>query len=392
MITIRKPLCFSEIGRKGNQEDFLFPISASVNDRIFILCDGMGGHDNGEVASRVAATTLGNFLSSRQKVCREVDPAVFEEGLSAAYDALDVIDTNSLKKPGTTMTCLCLNLDNYLMAHIGDSRIYHIRPSLFNPETGRGGIIYQSEDHSLVNDLLKAGELTEEEARDFPQKNIITRAMQPHLERRYKADVAVFNDIKAGDYFFICCDGILEQLSNEMLCSILANQKLNDEEKMAEIKAVCDSRTRDNYSCWLIPIESVSFSNSTINSDVILADEDRIVTDEDLILVDTEQDSLSDKPESEESTLDAEAILPPSPRRKRRPLLLLCDIVFICLAILWCVYFGLTYKSSKIPPVITPSEQKIEENLKNKKGHHELLKNLPEEEFPDTIQIKRCLL
>ncbi|MDE6578356.1 MAG: protein phosphatase 2C domain-containing protein, partial [Muribaculaceae bacterium] len=125
MITIRKPLCFSEIGRKGNQEDFLFPISASVNDRIFILCDGMGGHDNGEVASRVAATTLGNFLSSRQKVCREVDPAVFEEGLSAAYDALDVIDTNSLKKPGTTMTCLCLNLDNYLMAHIGDSRIYH---------------------------------------------------------------------------------------------------------------------------------------------------------------------------------------------------------------------------------------------------------------------------
>ncbi len=268
MITIRKPLSFSEIGRKDNQEDYLYPQEAGVDTRVFILCDGMGGHDNGEVASITAGKTLGDYLSS----CSSIDIPTFETGLAKAYDALDSIDTNSLKKPGTTMTCLCLNEDNYLVAHIGDSRIYHIRPSLYNPETKRGGILYQSSDHSLVNDLLKAGEITEEEARDFPQKNVITRAMQPHLAKRYKADVYMFDDIKSGDYFFLCCDGILEQLSNEMLCEILADKKTSDEQKLAAIKAICDEKTRDNYTCWLVPIDKVQINSDAEVSQIIKAD------------------------------------------------------------------------------------------------------------------------
>lgn len=228
----------------------------------------MGGHDNGEVASMTAGNALGDYLTS----CSVVDIPTFETGLSKAYDALDTIDTNTSKKPGTTMTCLCLNDDSYLVAHIGDSRIYHIRPSLFDKETGRGGILYQSSDHSLVNDLLKAGEITEEEARDFPQKNVITRAMQPHLQNRYKADAFLFDDIKEGDYFFLCCDGVLEQLSNETLCEILADKELNDKQKIATIKEVCDGNTRDNYSCWLIPIDKVIVSSSPQLSQIIKAE------------------------------------------------------------------------------------------------------------------------
>lgn len=268
MIKIRKPLCFTEIGKKDNQEDYLYPACADTNTRVFIMCDGMGGHDNGEVASMTAASALGDYLTS----CSEIDIPTFETGLAKAYDALDSIDTNSSKKPGTTMTCLCLNEDNYLVAHIGDSRIYHIRPSLFNVKTKRGGILYQSSDHSLVNDLLKAGELTEEEARDFPQKNIITRAMQPHLSKRYKADVYQFDDIQAGDYFFLCCDGILEQLSNDALCEILADKKLDDSQKLAKIKSICDGNTRDNYTCWLIPIDKVKIKSKSDLSQVIQAD------------------------------------------------------------------------------------------------------------------------
>ena len=142
------------------------------------------------------------------------------------------------------------------MAHIGDSRIYHVRPSLASKE-GRTGIIYQSADHSLVNDLLRAGEITEEEAVNFPQKNVITRAMQPHLERRYKADVYEINDVESGDYFFLCCDGVLEQLTNDRLGEILADETLDDEGKIAAIKVVCDGNTRDNYTCWLVPIDEV---------------------------------------------------------------------------------------------------------------------------------------
>ena len=267
MIKIRKPLCFSEIGRKDNQGDYLYPAKADTDTHVFILCDGMGGHDNGEVASMTAANALGDYLSS----CGEIDIPTFETGLAKAYDALDGIDTDSAKKPGTTMTCLCLNDNSYLVAHIGDSRIYHIRPSLFSPKTRRGGILYQSSDHSLVNDLLKAGELTEEEARDFPQKNIITRAMQPHLAKRCKADVYLFDNIEEGDYFFLCCDGILERLSNEDLCAILAEKKIDDQEKLARIKGVCDQGTRDNYTCWLIPVDKVRIKGNSKVTSVIRA-------------------------------------------------------------------------------------------------------------------------
>lgn len=268
MITIRKPLCFTEIGRKDNQEDYLYPANANVDTRVFIMCDGMGGHDNGEVASMTAATALGDYLSS----CTSVDIPAFEEGLAKAYDALDKIDTNSTRKPGTTMTCLCLNSDSYLVAHIGDSRIYHIRPSMYNAGTRRGGILYQSSDHSLVNDLLKAGELTEDEARDFPQKNIITRAMQPHLPKRCKADVYMFDDIQGGDYFFLCSDGVLERLSNEALCEILADKSTDDKQKLAAIKAICDRNTRDNYTCWLVPVDKADIKQGSNVSQVIQAD------------------------------------------------------------------------------------------------------------------------
>ena len=267
MIEIRQPLSFSEIGRKDNQEDYLYPQHADTNTRVFILCDGMGGHDNGEVASKTAATVLGDYLSQ----FKYIDIPTFEAGLANAYDALDEIDTHSARKPGTTMTCLCLNKNNYLVAHIGDSRIYHIRPSLFNPETGRGGILYQSSDHSLVNDLLKSGEITEEEACNFPLKNIITKAMQPHLEHRYKADVYEFNDIAPGDYFFLCSDGVLEQLNNEQLCKILASSDLSDVEKLSAIKSKCDSLTHDNYTCWLIPLNKVKIEGNQNNSGVIVA-------------------------------------------------------------------------------------------------------------------------
>ena len=151
------------------------------------------------------------------------------------------------------------------MAHIGDSRIYHIRPNT--------GIMYQSSDHSLVNDLLRAGELTEKEAINFPQKNIITRAMQPNLERRHKADVYSFNDIQKGDYFFLCSDGVLEQLTNDKLCEILATSNLSDCQKLNAIKNICDGKTKDNYTCYLIPVDDVVVENEDTqvnNGDIIV--------------------------------------------------------------------------------------------------------------------------
>lgn len=257
-IKIRKPLGFSEIGRKDNQEDFLWPDINSANAAcsVFLMCDGIGGQDSGEVASATVATKLGTYLVTHPAEDGIITKPMFEEALNHAYDELDKVDTGAFKKMGTTMTCVALHKNGALVAHIGDSRIYHVRPSLANAD-GRTGIIYQSEDHSLVNDLLRAGEITPEEAMNFPQKNVITRAMQPHLERRYKADIYNIDDVLAGDYFFLCCDGVLEQLTNEKLGAILADEALNDEGKLAAIKEICDGKTKDNYTCWLIPVDEV---------------------------------------------------------------------------------------------------------------------------------------
>lgn len=259
-IIIRQPQTFSEIGQKSNQEDCIYPSAKKVTkkDRVFILCDGMGGHEHGEVASQTVCRALGHFLKSHPPRRGVMTTELFNAALAYAYDALDKQDTGGeALKMGTTMTCLYLHRGGYLVAHIGDSRIYHIRPGLTNLTEGRLGILYQSSDHSLANELLRAGELTEDEARHFPRKNIITRAMQPHLERRHKADVYSFSDIQKGDYFFLCCDGVLEQLTNERLCEILANPGLDDAGKLQAIKQVCDGKTKDNYTCYLIPIADV---------------------------------------------------------------------------------------------------------------------------------------
>ena len=258
-ITIRQPLTFSEIGRKDNQEDNVYPSgkNLTIDNRFFVLCDGMGGHDNGELASDTVCHALGNYFETNVPNDGIITVDYFKEALAYAYDELDKQDNGAVKKMGTTMTCLYLHKKGYLVAHIGDSRIYHVRPANTDLANGRLGIIYQSSDHSLVNDLLKAGELTEEEAISFPQKNIITRAMQPNLERRYKADVFSFSDIQSGDYFFLCSDGVLEQLTNERLCEILSDDSTTDEEKLEAIRQVCYDKTKDNYTCYLIPIDKV---------------------------------------------------------------------------------------------------------------------------------------
>lgn len=255
---IRQPQSFSEIGRKDNQEDFLWPnpLTVTADQRIFIMCDGVGGQENGEVASSTAATALGTYLTDHWPTDGIVTRPLFEEALAYAYDELDKADSGeSVRKMATTMTCVVLHHGGALVAHIGDSRIYHLRPSISATAQGRP-IIYESLDHSLVNDLLRVGELTEEEARDYPHKNIITRAMQPGGERRSRADIFNIDDVKAGDYFFLCSDGVLEQVTNEILSQIVCSED-SDADKIAAIQAVCDGRTRDNNTCWLVPIDSV---------------------------------------------------------------------------------------------------------------------------------------
>ena len=254
-ISIRKPIGYSQIGRKDQQEDAVWPLFSEVssNNPCIVLCDGVGGSEHGEIASQTSSKVIGEYLTKILKDNHAVSDADLHEAVNLAYDELEKIDTEASDEGAvsmaTTLTCVCIHNDGILAAHMGDSRIYHVRPGQ--------GLLYQSADHSLVNTLLQAGEITLEEAKNFPRKNVITKAIQPHGKKRFKAEVQHLTDIQTGDYIFLCCDGVLEQLTNERLVEILS-MKCSDKEKLVLLEAESTDKTKDNYTAYLIPIDKVS--------------------------------------------------------------------------------------------------------------------------------------
>ena len=141
-ISVYPPLSILEIGQRSNQEDAI----SQWDNRLFVLCDGMGGHEKGEVASQTVCQSLARWFEENVKDDCFTDDQ-FHSALEFAYSELDKFDDESLKKMGTTFTLLYIHNKGITAAHIGDSRIYHIR-------SGKG-ILYQSRDHSLVFDLYE---------------------------------------------------------------------------------------------------------------------------------------------------------------------------------------------------------------------------------------------
>ena len=246
---------------EGNphQEDCTYPLPNDLkdSDRTFILCDGMGGHDAGEVASATVCETMGSYILSDG---HDSDGIFTDEDLknaiAAAFSALDKKDSGAEKKMGTTMTFLKLHNNGATIAHMGDSRVYHIRPGEKGADTQ---ILFETEDHSLINDLIKIGELTKEEARTSKQKNVITRAMQPNMERKPKTDIKHITDIKSGDFFYMCSDGMLEQeemANGESIKNIFSDTIKSVDDKVTILTKVTENN-KDNHTALIIHILDV---------------------------------------------------------------------------------------------------------------------------------------
>lgn len=249
--TLSDPIWIHELGKRANQEDSLYPSegNATSADRVFVLCDGMGGHEAGEVASSSVCESLGRWFRKHVSADDVLTAATFNEALSAAYEDLDIRDNGvSEKKMGTTMTFIMFHAGGATAAHIGDSRIYQLRPGEAKP-------LFKTNDHSLVNDLVRLGEITEEEARTSPNRNVITRAMQPG-EHRSKADITLLTDVQPGDWFFLCSDGMLEQMEDEEIVALITDETLSPDEKRQElIRRTSDNK--DNHTAWLIQVTAV---------------------------------------------------------------------------------------------------------------------------------------
>ncbi len=188
---------------------------------LFIVADGMGGHSGGEVASSIAVETVQNIFKGVEG--QKNDP---RETLSKAYQTASqkIYDKAANESPelagmGTTMVVACADEKTMYIGNVGDSRCY-----LFNKP-----YLWQiTEDHSLVNEQLRAGLLTEEQSKSFVGRNVITRSVG--YEREVRPDI-LERQIEPGEIYLICSDGLSGLVTDEKISQILCN---NPPEKMAK--------------------------------------------------------------------------------------------------------------------------------------------------------------
>lgn len=203
--------------RETNEDAVAYVIPADVDPgakrgSLFLVADGMGGHAAGEIASRIAAHTV-------LRLFYELDgspPDILSQSFSAADEA---IRTQSQAEPeyagmGTTCTVLAVCDGAAYLAHVGDSRAY----------LWRDGTLHQiSRDHSLVAEMVQRGLLTNAEAAQSPQRNIITRALGSDVS----AEPFVFTEglpVQRGDVFVLCSDGLTDVVDDKKISETIARE------------------------------------------------------------------------------------------------------------------------------------------------------------------------
>jgi PPM family protein phosphatase len=186
---------------------------------LFAIADGMGGAQAGEVASRLAAAALresGADAGGEQRIA-----ALIQEANRRVYDRSSS-DPNT-SGMGTTITVALVENGNVSFGHVGDSRAYLIRNGLMEQIT---------EDHSLVNELLKSGKLSPEEAEAHPQRSVITRALGTDPD----VDADTFTiEAQTGDLFLLCSDGLTDMVSNEAILDLVERHRRDMNQALREL-------------------------------------------------------------------------------------------------------------------------------------------------------------
>jgi serine/threonine protein phosphatase PrpC len=189
--------------RRHNEDSYV------IEPPLFAIADGMGGAQAGEVASRLATAALKEGHADAGGEQRIAD--LIQEANRRVYDRSSS-DPNT-SGMGTTITVALVEADQVAFGHVGDSRAYLIRDAQMEQLT---------EDHSLVNELLKTGKLSREEAETHPQRSVITRALGTDPD----VDVDTFSvRALAGDLFLLCSDGLTDMVSEESILDVVEQHR-----------------------------------------------------------------------------------------------------------------------------------------------------------------------
>ncbi len=181
----------------------------------FIIADGMGGHNSGEVASRIAVEFAQEYLQNNaesfteeENILSEIEK-LMEAANSTVYQKSKESEENA--GMGTTFVVTVIFNSKFYIGHVGDSRVYLIR---------EGKIEQLTTDHSFIEELIKNGSLTREEAENHPKKNIITRALG--CEENILIDTLSIG-VNKNDTFVLCTDGLSNMLTGDEILSVIAN-------------------------------------------------------------------------------------------------------------------------------------------------------------------------
>ena len=207
-----------------------------------VVCDGMGGANGGNIASKIAVEVIGSRIRDG-----------FQEGSSAEHLLTSAMATANagvfdraqreemLSGMGTTVVAVITHGHTAYISHVGDSRLYLYRD---------GNLTQITRDHSVVQELIESGQITEEEARSHPRKNYITRAIGVVSEEYGEYDEL---ELQSGDRLLLCTDGLTNEMTKADMCNLLAMPNKETVENL--IRAALDGGGKDNITVALMDID-----------------------------------------------------------------------------------------------------------------------------------------
>ena len=227
--------------RRTNNQDYANQYKNKAGKSMIFLADGMGGHRAGNIASEMAVTDLGAaWVATEISTINEVREW-FAENLEKENQQIHRIGQDEEHKGmGTTLEAVAIIDDQGLFAHVGDSRIGLVRNGEYHQLTS---------DHSLVNALLKAGQITEEEAAHHPQRNIITQSIGQKDE--LQPDFGMVT-VEAGDFIVINSDGLTNMISGDEIRDIVVSDLSVEEKAKTLVRFANNAGGLDNITVVLI--------------------------------------------------------------------------------------------------------------------------------------------
>ena len=236
---------------RTHNEDSVTILKNANGEHLMIVCDGMGGHRKGEVASSMAIAALGTRFNKISSIGSKLD------AVNWLNDSISEINKNILEYAeanpdstgmGTTIVVALLTHDYLIFGNIGDSSGFVIK---------KGKMHKVTKDHTLVNLLVQAGNLTEEEAKFHPKKNVLMKA----LGAAEKCELDIFDVDMTVDGIFLCSDGLTNMLTFDQIENVLDEENIAIEEKVSKLIRKCNARGgTDNISIAYLIINEGSSS------------------------------------------------------------------------------------------------------------------------------------